>query len=102
MNMNQLISTAFIIVISACISYKQSRENILSVNETSAQKNLVETKYVKVSREGNLVYIPDEKGNTIPDFSRVGFYGGDREIPDVPVVKTISATGTNNDLEVIQ
>jgi len=53
-----------------------------------------ESKFIKVNKDGSLKYIPDEKGNIIPDFSRVGYYGGDKDIPDVAVVKTIEpATG---------
>lgn len=33
--------------------------------------------------------MPDEKGNILPDFSHVGFYAGDKNIPEVVVVKTI-------------
>src|SRR5688572_15710417 len=56
-----------------------------------------ESKFIKVNKDGSLKYIPDEKGNIIPDFSRVGYYAGDKEIPDVPVVKTIepAANGTS-------
>src|SRR5687768_11249765 len=49
-----------------------------------------QSKFVSVSKDGSLQYIPDEKGNIIPDFSRVGFYNGDKKIPDVEVKKTIS------------
>ena len=49
-----------------------------------------ESKFIKLNKDGSLKYIPDEKGNIIPDFSRVGYYGGDKAIPDVAVVKTIS------------
>ncbi|MDD6152092.1 MAG: glycosyl hydrolase family 28-related protein [Bacteroidales bacterium] len=39
----------------------------------------------------------------IPDFSRVGYHWGEKEIPDVPVVMTISAPADNSDaLELIQ
>jgi len=48
-----------------------------------------ESKFIKLKKDGSLKYIPDEKGNIIPDFSRVGYYAGDKSIPDVPVVKTI-------------
>lgn len=48
------------------------------------------SKYVRLQKDGALKYTPDEKGNTIPDFSRVGYYGGDAPIPDVAVVKTLS------------
>ena len=56
-----------------------------------------ESKFIRVNKDGSLKYLPDEKGNIIPDFSRVGFYGGDKNIPDIPVVKTIepAAGGTS-------
>lgn len=33
---------------------------------------------------------PDERGNILPDFSRVGYYQGLQPIPDVPIVKELS------------
>ncbi len=39
---------------------------------------------------GKLTYTPDEQGNTIPDFSHVGYRYGDESIPDVPVVVEVS------------
>ena len=56
-----------------------------------------ESKFIKLNKDGSLKYIPDEKGNIIPDFSRVGYYAGDKAIPDVPVVKIIepAADGTS-------
>ena len=56
-----------------------------------------ESKFIKQNKDGSLKYFPDENGNIIPDFSRVGYYGNDKEIPDVPVVKTIepAAEGTS-------
>jgi hypothetical protein len=61
-----------------------------------------ESKFVKVNKQGLLEYVADEKGNAIPDFSNVGYYGGDRSIPEVAVVKTISPSGTDNDEAIIQ
>lgn len=46
--------------------------------------------FVRITKDGSLQYIPDAQGNTIPDFSRVGYYYGDRPLPAVPVVKTVS------------
>lgn len=60
-----------------------------------------ESKFVSLRSDGSLQYHPDEKGNTIPDFSRVGYYQGDQSLPDVPVVKTIAAEGDNSQ-QVIQ
>ena len=61
-----------------------------------------ESKFITVNKDGSLKYIPDEKGNIIPDFSRVGYYGGDKVIPDVAIVKTVSPSGTDNDETTIQ
>jgi hypothetical protein len=49
-----------------------------------------QSKFLTVNKDGSLTYIPDENGNTIPDFSRVGYYHGDKEIPEVATVKTIA------------
>jgi hypothetical protein len=34
--------------------------------------------------DGHLVYVPDAQGNTIPDFSTVGYLGGAVPLPDTP------------------
>ncbi len=56
-----------------------------------------QSKFVKLNKDGSLKYIPDEKGNILPDFSLVGYHGGDKTIPDVSIVKTISATEGNSE-----
>lgn len=61
-----------------------------------------ESKFIKTSKTGGLQYIPDAQGNIIPDFSRVGYYYGDRHLPVIAVVKAISPTGTGNDQDHIQ
>ncbi len=61
-----------------------------------------QSRFVTIDKNGKLHYAVDEKGNIIPDFSRVGYYGGDRNIPDVPIVKTISANDNGNSEELIQ
>jgi hypothetical protein len=61
-----------------------------------------ESKFLKQTKDGSLKYIPDEKGNIIPDFSRVGYYAGDKNIPDVPVVKTIEPAAEGTSEEIIQ
>ena len=35
--------------------------------------------FVKTTKDGSLKYVPDEKGNIIPDFSQVGYYRGDKK-----------------------
>ncbi len=50
---------------------------------------------------GKLVYVPDEKGNVIPDFSNAGYGGGGIAIPQVPV-KVVVEPGPGDDGERIQ
>jgi hypothetical protein len=59
------------------------------------------SQYVKVGTNGKLVYQPDSLGNKVPDFSSVGFRKNRSPLPMVQVVKTVSATG-ENDQERIQ
>lgn len=59
-----------------------------------------QSKYVRLQKDGSLQYVPDDKGNIIPDFSRVGYLSGDEHIPDVAVVTTIHPS--ENALEQIQ
>jgi hypothetical protein len=49
-----------------------------------------QSKFVFLNSNGRLEYPADEKGNTIPDFSQVGYYHSDKEIPNVTVIKTVS------------
>ena len=48
-----------------------------------------ESSFVK-SINGTLKYTADEKGNVIPDFSAVGYHKGDRPLPIIAVVTTLS------------
>jgi hypothetical protein len=61
-----------------------------------------ESRFVKQNKDGSLQYTADDRGNIIPDFSRVGYYAGDRELPDVRVIKTVSPSGSDNDETAIQ
>lgn len=61
-----------------------------------------QSKLVTLNTDGTLTYHPDEQGNTLPDFSRVGYHEGDKDIPTVPVVKTVSAPADGNGQQVIQ
>jgi len=63
---------------------------------------LWDSKYVKTNADGSLNYIPDAKGNIIPDFSHVGYHQGDKEIIDVTVVKTINANENGDSQQLLQ
>jgi len=52
-----------------------------------------ESKLVYEGADGKLVYIPDFKGNTIPDYSGVGYKNGKEPIPDVPAVIEVKPSG---------
>ncbi len=58
--------------------------------------------YVQITEDGKLTYHPDARGNTIPDFSRVGYHHGDKSIPVYPVVRTIAPGQRDDYREVIQ
>ena len=61
-----------------------------------------ESKYYSINKDGSLNFKPDEEGNIIPDFSRVGYHMGDKELPKVKIIKTISAVANGSSQEVIQ
>ncbi|HEX2628080.1 MAG TPA: hypothetical protein VHM26_03690 [Chitinophagaceae bacterium] len=65
-------------------------------------KPVWESKFISVNKNGSLKYTADNKGNIIPDFSRVGFYAGDKEIPTIDVVKTISPAANGSSENIIQ
>ncbi|HKX33386.1 MAG TPA: hypothetical protein VJ302_37255, partial [Blastocatellia bacterium] len=47
------------------------------------------SQHVYLGSDERLVYVPYSNGDTIPDFSNVGYGGGGVAIPSVPVVKTV-------------
>lgn len=61
-----------------------------------------QSSFVKITPEGELVYYPDGQGNTIPDFSRVGYHHGDRSIPYHPVTKVVSPLADGDNRQHIQ
>ncbi|SOD12365.1 hypothetical protein [Pedobacter xixiisoli] len=65
-----------------------------------AQAQTWQSKFVKLNKAGNLTYVPDAKGDIIPDFSRVGYHQGDKAIPQVKVVKELSSNGINDQQQI--
>ncbi len=59
-----------------------------------------ESKIVFYGINGKLLYIKDEEGNRIPDFSHAGYKGGGVPIPDITVVKTISPIEGDNTMHI--
>lgn len=54
------------------------------------------------TENGRIIPVADEKGNVIPDFSRVGYHTGRDGIPVVKVVKTITAPASGDARQLIQ
>jgi hypothetical protein len=46
--------------------------------------------------DGRFVYVPDEQGNTIPDFSHAGYEGGGKSIPSVPIKEIVWPVADDN------
>lgn len=64
---------------------------------TATAQQAWHSKYVQVKKDGTIQYTADELGNTIPDFSGVGYKQNRKTLPVVPVVKTISPNGVNDE-----
>lgn len=48
------------------------------------------SRFLTINKDGSITYIPDEKGNIIPDFSNVGYHHGFSQIPNIKVVKIVN------------
>ncbi len=57
--------------------------------QTKAQDLLAPTSKVYPDPNGKLVYVKDDKGNQIPDFSNAGYKGGGVPLPYVPIKETV-------------
>ncbi len=58
--------------------------------------------WARPGSDGRLTYRADERGNTIPDFSRAGYGGGGVALPVLPVVRTLAPAPSGDDGERIQ
>ena len=83
------------------MKYKITVFLLLQLCVTGFTQQSWQSKFVKTDESDKLVYIPDERGNIIPDFSKVGYASGEKEIPFVQVVETIEPVASDN-LENIQ
>ena len=78
---------------------------VLCVFFTCATTAWAEENYSKLvypGSDGRLVYVPDEKGNIIPDFSHCGYMGGGVALPDVSVVLTVQPQAEGDDTARLQ
>jgi hypothetical protein len=65
---------------------------VIGLSTSYAQKPIV---YIN-KQTGELEYKKDSLGNQVPDFSYVGYYKGEKEIPKIPIVKTIEPVEGDN------
>ena len=56
--------------------------------------------FVNLTKDGRLHYLPNAKGDVIPDFSRVGYHQGDKAIQQVKVLKVLSPSGINDQQQI--
>ncbi|PTR01550.1 hypothetical protein C8P68_101784 [Mucilaginibacter yixingensis] len=61
-----------------------------------------QSKFVTLNADGSLTYHADEQGNTLPDFSLVGYHQNDIPLPTLPVVKTVEAPAGGDAQQLIQ
>src|SRR5262245_50591613 len=61
-----------------------------------AQQPVGKSEWAHLDRSGKLVYKTTERGDRILDFSYAGYMGGGVRIPDVPVKKRLSPSGTDD------
>ncbi|MFL5738786.1 MAG: hypothetical protein ACJ75B_01105 [Flavisolibacter sp.] len=73
--MRILLTISFVFFIISFVSFRKDKK--------------WESRFVTVNKNGKLQYIPDEKGNILPDFSRVGYREGNVPLPHIAVVKTV-------------
>ncbi len=69
---------------------------ILSGSDQIAAQSWQSKIVYRDSITSKLIYVSDEEGNRIPDFSYAGYKNGEVEIPDIPIVKTISPIEGDN------
>ncbi|HRZ98948.1 MAG TPA: T9SS type A sorting domain-containing protein [Paludibacter sp.] len=55
-----------------------------------------QSELLAVGNNGSLTYHADSNGFKIPDFSHAGYKGGDKDLPEVATVKTISPVSGDN------
>ena len=80
-------------------SANRERKAMVSITAGSLRKDIAVSQapyvptvvYPAVETNFNFALLEDDWGNTLPDFSNIGYMGSEAEIPDAPVVKELSA-----------
>ncbi|MFC1552193.1 hypothetical protein ACFL6P_06450 [Candidatus Latescibacterota bacterium] len=71
---------------------------ILTLCTAQAQEN--NSTLVYPGENGSLVYVPDEDGNVIPDFSYAGYMGGGVKLPELPVKMTLEPVEGDDSIQI--
>ncbi|WP_343558683.1 glycoside hydrolase family 88 protein [Sphingobacterium sp.] len=72
------------------------------LREENLRSGKVQSSLVRKDPEGKLIYFPDNKGNIIPDFSRVGYHQGNRPLPTIANTISLRPTQDGTDQQMIQ
>ncbi|MGE8381868.1 MAG: hypothetical protein ACN6PN_26115, partial [Sphingobacterium sp.] len=72
------------------------------LREESLRSGRAQSSLVRKDPEGKLIYFPDDKGNIVPDFSRVGYHQGNRPLPAVASTISLHPTADGPDQQMIQ
>jgi hypothetical protein len=67
---------------------------------TSFAQDSWQSRYIKLNTDGSIVYTADALGNTIPDFSLVGYMQNREPLPNVRVVKVVDPTAEGGMLQI--
>jgi len=73
--------------------------SLLFIAYSTVSAQVWQSNLMKLSNS-RLTYLPDGKGNIIPDFSAVGYHQGNKAIPEVKVVKELSPRGVNDQQQI--
>ena len=69
-------------------------DKVITVSQDFSSPSVI---YPQVETSFNIALLEDEYGTTLPDFSHVGYMGSELDIPDVPVTKTLTSPGEDED-----
>ena len=70
----------------------------ITISQDFATSSII---YPQIETSFNIALLEDTYGTTLPDFSHVGYMGSEIEIPNVPVVRTLTSPGENEDATAI-
>lgn len=85
------------------LSYPKFHDSFYFTIQDEKQLAEKESKIAYLAKDGKMVYVPDYKGNHIPDFSQVGYMAGKNELPNLPVKVTLKPKpGKEDDTSRIQ